>query len=458
MRIVSAILFDPRGGSADVVRSETRCLRAQGLQVTLVSGSRGGAGDARRFYGGEVQTVDFDPALAAGDPMSFEGPAGTAPMHPSYEDRPGAPDQVFAKLDDREYERQVLAWSRALLQAGAVDADVLYLHHLTPINEAAARVAPDVPVVGHLHGTEMLMLEEIDHGPPATWTHAPQWAGRLRDWAQRCERLVVVPSGVQRAEQVLGVGPEVLCPLPGGVDIELFAPRSVNRERFWQRVLMSDPGGWLPGRGPGSARYSAEQIARLVSGTVLVYCGRYTAVKRLDLLIGAFGRARRDGARAGLVLIGGHPGELEGEHPADIAQRLDVPDVYLAGWQLQEALPEFFAAADAVVLASEREHFGLVLVQAMACGLPAIATRTLGPAEIVEDGQTGWLVDIDDESALATAMEDAITDPAERRRRGRLAGTAVRERFSWPAIATQLADCFAQVLRPTAAVEDRRSR
>ena len=59
------------------------------------------------------------------------------------------------------------AWARALERAGAADADVLHLHHLTPLNEAAARVAPDVPVVGHLHGTELLMLEAIAGGAGA---------------------------------------------------------------------------------------------------------------------------------------------------------------------------------------------------------------------------------------------------------------------------------------------------
>ena len=48
---------------------------------------------------------------------------------------------------------------------------MLHLHHLTPLNEAAARVAPDVPVVGHLHGTELLMLEAIE-ADPERWAHA----------------------------------------------------------------------------------------------------------------------------------------------------------------------------------------------------------------------------------------------------------------------------------------------
>src|SRR5207244_3748182 len=69
-----------------------------------------------------------------------------------YEDRPGAPDRVFATVDNPTYEHLVASWARVLRQAGAATADILHLHHLTPLNEAAARVAPDVPVVGHLMG------------------------------------------------------------------------------------------------------------------------------------------------------------------------------------------------------------------------------------------------------------------------------------------------------------------
>jgi len=67
--------------------------------------------------------------------MSKEGadPLGAdIAMHPSYEDRPGAPDRVFAAVDDTTYEHLVTVWERILLQAGAGTADILNLHHLTP--------------------------------------------------------------------------------------------------------------------------------------------------------------------------------------------------------------------------------------------------------------------------------------------------------------------------------------
>ncbi len=448
-RVVSAILFSPRGGSAHVARALARGLRALDWAVTLVSGSltgSGSLGDAERFYG-EVQAVDFGPALASGEPLRFEGALGTAPIHPSFEDRPGEPDRVFAALDDLEFERQVQAWARALAQAGAASADILHLHHLTPIHAAAERVAPGVPVVSHLHGTELLMLEQIMAGAPAGWRYADRWAERIQTWARRSARLLVAPAGVERAVRLLDVRPERIVALPNGADVELFKPRPIDRAKFWRGVLVDAPQGWLPREAPGSARYAPDDAARLAEGVVIVYVGRFTAVKAVDRLIAAFGRARkRFSAPAGLVLVGGHPGEWEGEHPAEVAARLAVPDVYLAGWYPQEDLPEFYGASDVMAIASRREQFGQVIVEAMACCLPVIAVRSLGPAAIVEDGRTGWLVALDDEPALAEAMVQAVNDPPERRRRGELARRAAVERFSWPSIAARLASVLIEVI------------
>ena len=98
------------------------------------------------------------------------------------------------------------------------------------------------------------------------------------------------------------------------------------------------------------------------------------------------------------------------------------------------------------MLPSVAEAFGLALIEAMACGLPVVACDAHGPAEIVRDGESGWLVPPDDEQALVAALSHAATDADERRRRGGQAATDARERYGWQAIAAQIAALYEQVV------------
>jgi glycosyltransferase involved in cell wall biosynthesis len=446
-RAVMGLMFFPRGGSAQVTRALAHNLPAHGWEVTLVSGSLPGKGDAKRFFDGlDVRPVDYSAAIEADEPLK-----ANPPMHPSYEDRPGAPDRIFAAVSDEDYEHLVDCWARELEAAGAADADVIHLHHLTPMFAAAERVAPEVPRIGHIHGTELLMLEEIEEGNPAGWPHAEAWAERMRRWARGCSKLIVLsPRQHERVERLLGVPPEGCEEIANGFDPARFDRMEVDRAAHWRRVLVEDPQGWSPDdEEAGSVGYDEEQIAPLLDAEnpVLLYVGRFTKVKRVDLLIRAHARARERFDRpAPLVLLGGFPGEWEGEHPADVIAETGAKDVFLAGWHDHQALPEFFAACDAVVLPSVREQFGQVLVEGMACGLPAVAVDNHGPAEIVDAGETGWLVEPDDEDALVEALVAVVNEPDERRRRGACAHTAVRARYSWPALAGTVAWLYDSVM------------
>jgi glycosyltransferase involved in cell wall biosynthesis len=450
IRILMGVYFYPRGGSAHATRALARELGKHGADVTLLAGSRSDLGDAALascFYEGlDLRAVDFTPAIRSADPLRYAGGPWTAPIHGSYEDRPGAVDPVLAKLGDAELELQVLAWAEAFERAAADGVDLLYLHHLTPLNEAAARVLPQVPVIGHVHGTELLMLEAIEQGPPADWEHAAEWAERLRRWASRCRRIVVNDrGGLGRAAALLGLEEERLACIPNGFD-PAFAPGDVDRRAHWRRHLVERPRGWLPGGPPGSVAYEERDLGAL-EGTTLLAVGRFTEVKRLPLLIEAFAEAQPalDGPAA-LVLIGGHPGEWEGEHPAETIARTGARDVFLAGWHGHGELPGFLRAGDLLVHPSAREQFGQVLVEAMACGLPVIAVNRGGPATIVDDPASGWLIEPDDRAALAAAMVAAINDGADRRRRGERAREEAAARYSWAQIGDELAELISTTL------------
>jgi glycosyltransferase involved in cell wall biosynthesis len=448
-RVCSALFFFPRGGSAQVARALSRALAGTGWQASLAAGSLGRPGaptNARSFYSGiDVSAVDYSPALRFADPL-----AAPVPFQPSYEDRPASPDRVFAAVDDAAYERLVAAWAEALARAGAAGADLLHLHHLTPAHEAALRAFPSLPIVGQLHGTELAFLRALAAGPARGWCHARAWERRLRRWAHACERLIVPPGAEAEVAALLGLERFRLRGLPSGVELERFRPCPLAgeaRRAFWQHWLVEDPQGWDEHRPPGSVAYREEELAPFASGTVFLYVGRFTAVKRLPLLIRAHAGAQAHlGRPAPLVLVGGHPGEWEGEHPLATIRQVGARQVFLAGWRPHEQLPQALNAADVLVLPSVAEAFGLALVEAMACGLPVIACASHGPSAIVRAGESGWLVPPDDEQTLAAALIEAASQARERRRRGQRAAAAAHRRYGWAAIAARVASLYREVV------------
>ncbi|HEX6455076.1 MAG TPA: glycosyltransferase, partial [Solirubrobacterales bacterium] len=289
------------------------------------------------------------------------------------------------------------------------------------------------------HGTELLMLEQIEAGPPRGWAHAEEWEERMRGWAAACERIVVNdPNGLARAAALLGLDEDRFTCVPNGFD-ENFSPGTIDRRAHWRRHLVERPRGWLPGGPPGGVSYEERDLDAL-GGVVLLAVGRFTEVKRLPLLIDAFAEAQTQLAeQMALLLIGGHPGEWEGEHPYEAIERTGARNVFLAGWHGHSELPSFLRAGDLLVHAAVREQFGAVVIEAMACGLPVIAVDRGGPATIVDDSGAGWLVEPDDRAALAAAIVEAVGDAEERRRRGHRARDHALANYSWSQIGNKLA-------------------
>jgi glycosyltransferase involved in cell wall biosynthesis len=458
------LLFYPRGGSAQVARYLSHALARQGRPVTLVSGSLGASGthgNAASFFAG-IDTVSgpYDDAVArfarGDDPMD-----APFPMQPSYEKREGVPDRSFTLVSPQQGERMVAAWSRLIAASPELRrAGVLHLHHVTPIHRAASDVLPDVPIVTHLHGTELKMLQAIADPDVELGPHADWWAGRMREWARAASATIVIsPFQHGEAVRLLGLDPETVHWLPDGVDVESFAIGRAGpdeRRARWLEWLVRDPQGWDESGVPGSVRYGEREVSDAffdpstgAARPVLMYVGRFLGFKRVPLLVRAYARARaRMAVPAPLVIWGGAPGEWEGEHPHTVVTELDLDGVFLAGWRGHQDLPLGLACADCFVAPSTAEPFGLVYLEAMSCGLPVIATLSGGPpsfVNVVPGEPDGWLVSPDDEAALADAMVHAVDVPDERARRGGNAARHVRESYSWDGLAQRFTQLYERV-------------
>lgn len=498
-RVAMGVLFYPRGGSAQVVRYLARALPAVGWDVSLACGSLGSPGEgshAATFFAGlAVTAADFTPALAAfrhGEDVM----AAPMPLHPSYEERPGAPDRLFAALSPEFAEHQAHAWENMLLTAGFDSADLFHLHHLTPLHDAVARRWPDRPLVTHLHGTELKMLDRIarlsalaatlgsdlagmaareeadclptgDRLDPeerellartrwALWRFGDHWAGRLRAAAGRSNGLICVsPHDRDEALRLLGVPPEAVEVIPNGVDTECFHRRELSLDErlvLLRRWLVDDPRGWDDSGRPGSIRYAPAALEAFVDphsggpAPVLLFVGRFLAFKRVQLLLRAYARARpRFSAPAPLLVWGGFPGEWEGEHPYTVAKQEGSEGVFFSGWRGHDELPLGLACAELFVGPSVDEPFGQVFLEAMSCGVPVIATRSGGPPSFVNTvpgKPNGWLVPPDDVDALADALVEAVNNEAGRRERAENASEQIRGRYSWHTLAHRFAAVY----------------
>ena len=446
------LFFYPRGGSARVARYLSHALQALGWPVTLACGSLGEAGAlgnaATVFRGVDILPALYDDAVArwvqGEDPMD-----APFPMHPSFEARSGVPDRAFPWVSPEQGTRMAAAWAALLAGSDAMpQSRLLHLHHLTPLHDAVELSLPDLPVITHLHGTELKMLDAIQRQVPAILgPHAEWWMERMRRSAGRAAATITIsPHDQREAVRLLGLDPEKVHSIPNGVDIDHFVPHQPSAEErgaHWLRWLVSDPRGWNEATSrPGSIRYTERDVIDGFSDPetgdalpVLMYVGRFLAFKRVPLLIRAYAQARRTMSMpAPLVIWGGWPGEWEGEHPHTVVTREGISGVFFDGWRDHDELPLGLSCADCFVAPSTDEPFGLVYLEAMACGLPVIATLSGGPPSFINvtPGEPdGWLVPPDDEQALAEAMVSAVDDQSERSRRAANANRHARQNYSW---------------------------
>jgi D-inositol-3-phosphate glycosyltransferase len=234
---------------------------------------------------------------------------------------------------------------------------------------------------------------------------------------------IVAASVVERAHLVwyYRARSERVAVIPCGVDTELFQPM--------------DPA-------------KAKDLLELPPDPLLLYVGRLTPIKGLDTLLEAMVAVP---AAASLLVVGGEQDEPDGGHGAVLRARASALGlgrrVRFLRAQPQRRLRLFYAAADATVMPSYYESFGMVALEAMACGSPVVASRVGGLTTTVQDGVTGRLVPEGDPAALAAAITPLLGS-AEGRRLGQQATRWAAE-HRWPCVAEAVCRLYSE-LRPAA--------
>jgi D-inositol-3-phosphate glycosyltransferase len=224
---------------------------------------------------------------------------------------------------------------------------------------------------------------------------------------------IVAANSVEREALVdfYGATEDRIAIVPCGVDTDLFAPGD---------------------------RDAARTTLGLDERPTLLYVGRLAPIKGLETLLEAVVRLRGAGRPVRLVVVGGETDEPVDGHEALLRQRaarLALGDaVSFVGARPQAVLRDYYVAADATVLPSHYESFGMVALEAMACGSAVVASRVGGLTTTVRDGVTGFLVPDGDAAALASRLDAVLADPDVAWRLGR-EGVRWAAQHRWPCVA-----------------------
>ena len=342
---------------------------------------------------------------------------------------PAGPEAPMAREVVHRHLPEFVDGVEAHRRAEGLEYDLIHGHYwLSGVAGLALRESWGVPLVqmfhtlGRLKNSVAKTLAEVE----------PEIRLSEEDRIVRLADRVVAANVVERAHLAwyYGASTDRIAVIPCGVDTELFRP--------------------MP-------QVEAKRLLALPPDPLLLYVGRLQPIKGLETLLEAM--TALDGA-AQLLIVGGDQDEPENGHADYLRERVSVlglrERVSFLGAQPQERLRLFYAAADATVMPSYYESFGMVALEAMACGSPVIASRVGGLTTTVRDGVTGFLVPEGDAGALAERVALLLEDRGRRAQLGREAQRWAAE-HRWPCVAEAVCRLYSD-LRPSASGHLARAR
>jgi D-inositol-3-phosphate glycosyltransferase len=347
------------------------------------------------------------------------------------------PIGYWPKMDVYEHLGEFTAKLDEYVKAEGRAYDLIHAHYWLSASVARSLAAQwRVPRIQMFHTLGLVkrevMDEDIDGESDVRVTIERQ--------AARESAALVAASEIELAElrDLYGADPAKTHIIPCGVDPNVFRPMRQADAR--------------------------EKLGRDQCERIVLFVGRIEQIKGIDVLLRALGLlfTRRPDLRSDvcLLVVGG---ALDPQDDAPETEKIQElrrlvhehrmeANVNFVGSLDQEQLALFYAAADVCAVPSLTESFGLVALEAMACGTPVVGTRVGGLQTLIEHGESGLLVPAGDDQALAEAIEKVLTD---HRLRMHLAhGARDRaEHFTWQSVGEKIAALYDSVLASSRALE-----
>jgi D-inositol-3-phosphate glycosyltransferase len=339
---------------------------------------------------------------------------------------PAGPAAPYAKHRVWDHLPEFLAGVRSFARREALHYDLVHSHYwLSGWVALQLRQGWALPMV---HMSHTLGYPKNAAAQQAWEQEPPRRLQIEYDILKHSDALIAEsPASHQHMVQEYGVEPSRVQIIPCGVDTQLFRPQP---------------------RGP------ARRMVAVPEGVPLVlFVGRLQPLKGLDTLLRAVHLVRPQYPRLQVAIVGGgldagDPHEAaEVERLRGLAAHLHLtPHLAFIKAQPQEALVHYYTAADVLVLPSHYESFGMVALEAMACGTPVVASQVGGLASTVVPERTGLLVPVGDGPAFAHAISRVLASPMIRDRWGQ-AGVRHAQTYAWPRVVARNVHLYQRLLR-----------
>lgn len=339
---------------------------------------------------------------------------------------PAGPQEPYNKNLIYDHLPEFTAGVREFAEAQDIRYDILHSHYwLSGLVAEELRNAWGTPIV-HMYHTLARLKNQVAQTPGEL---EPALRAECEAEIMRSADRIIAATTLEREQMqtLYDADPAKIAIVPPGVDLTLFRPIPCEEAR-------------------ASIGLPPEQ-------SMVLFVGRIQPIKGIDLLIRAMALllkrnpALRD--EVSLVIIGGHGDPSTDDELRRLDQlraELGVSDlVTFLGSRDQDTLVDYYNAASTVVVPSHYESFGMVALEAMACGTPVIATDVGGLSLNIADGFNGYLVASGDAEALSYKIGLIITQDQLRRQLGRQARQWA-ERFDWRIIADETLAVYAEVL------------